>query len=356
MTDPSPRPAKPVQPPAKRAPGWIAPVLVASIAGAATWGIGVTVFRGALVDRGLPDAVSEASADQQAQWGYGAQLADLGSQAAAMASLAENEKIAAALADLGTSLSQGAALLGELHFDDQPPADVPESYSPEKLAALASSVATLSSSIPEFADPDLQRGETLARIAFQINFDARDALKLVDKKQAAQLPPAISAGKADSPEAAQTVACLADHSLIEGTSSPADQELLEPVVLARALDRGYALDYTLQLNAARGGNATAQAAEKQRTALNSQLRTLRSALPEDCPDLRLPAYELPENGLDRLEKVAAAAQSDYSNALLAAAGNITGDQRSTVAGVVNSALGAQQSQSEAERILRSRAE
>ncbi len=351
MTDPSPRPAEPHQPPAKRAPGWIAPVLLASIAGAATCGIGVTVFHGALVDRGLPEAVSAASTDQQAQWQYGAQLADLGSQATALAELAENAKVAAALADLGASLSQGAALAGELRFDDQPPAAQPGSYSPEKLEALASSVAALSSSIPDFSEPDLQRGETFARIAFQINFDARDALKLVDKELAAKLPQAIT--DADSPEAAQTVACLADHSLIEGSSSPADQDLVEPVVLARALDRGYALDYTLQLKAARGSSTAAQAAERERTALNAQLRTLRSALPADCTDLRLPAYELPKSGLNRLKEVAASAQSDYSDALLTAAGNIAGDQQSTVAGVANDALSTQQSKAGAERILRS---
>lgn len=59
-------------------------VLVAAV----TWGIGSTVFRGALVERGLPETVNEASDDERTMWELGAQLEDLASQARKLAELA----------------------------------------------------------------------------------------------------------------------------------------------------------------------------------------------------------------------------------------------------------------------------
>ncbi len=321
---------------------------------AVTWGIGVTVFRGALVDRGLPEVVADATQDQQAQWVYGSQLADLGHQAAGLATLAETPEISAALTDLSTSLSQGAALLGELRFEDQGAVALAESYSPEALETLTSAVAALSSSVPSFEEPDMPRGETLARIAFQINSDARNALSLADEEQAASLPNALSAGGGTSDQGSvvpPSVACLTDHQLLEGTNAPEDPALVESVGFARALDRGYALDYTLQLNAARSSKSSAKALEQQRIELNTQLRTLRSALPDGCADLRSAAYDLPENGLEALDEAASHAAQDYADALVTAAGNLAGERQASVASIATEVLIDQQKALDAHPLL-----
>lgn len=329
MTEKSPRSANRNSAPARRAPGWIAPVLAGAVAIAVAWGAGTTIFRGALVERGLPEQVNEASADERSTWLEGAKLADLASRATVLAGLAEEGEGADALAALATSLSQGAALLGELRFDDQEPVVLPESFSSEAVQALAQDVANLSASRPEFDEPLLSRDQMLAEIAFQINFDARDAVAAISGEDDPELAMPLSTVADDA--AAEPVACLPDENLLDPAAEIQDPANAEPVAVARALDRGYALDFALQLQAARGTSAAKDELEQQRAQLGSQLQTLRAVIDGQCADLRQPAYALPEDGLEELSSVTANAQVDFSEAMVTAAAMADGSAGQKIA-------------------------
>ena len=308
---------------ARRAPGWIAPALAGAVAVAVTWGIGSTLFHGALVEHGLPEQVSEASADQRTMWEQGAKLADLASQAQALAKLAPEEN-ASQLSALATSLSQGSALLGELRFDDQEPAALPQRYSPDALVALATNVAHASAQMPAFEEPSLPRDSKLAEIAFQINLDARRAVASSGDERDHDLALPLSKVAGEEKQNDQLVACLPHADLLDPAMEITGAQDIEPTAVARALDRGYALDFLLQLTAARGAESAEDAIEDRRSELGNQLRGLRDVVDDRCADLREPAYALPEGGLEELAKLSAAAEEDFAEALVVAAGNTDG--------------------------------
>lgn len=334
MTEQSPHSRSSRQATIKRAPAWIAPALAAAVAAGAAWGIGTTLFKGSLVEAGQPEELSTASEAQKAQWQLGAQFADLSKQAQSLQDLAPNEKQAASLQELALSTEESAELLGQLRFDNQPEVEVPDKYSPEAVVQLAQDATELTHSIPSEVIDDFNTGTKIAQIAFEVNLDARSTLSTVDKKAAANLSwplrgsESASTPPADNPD---EVACLADTQLLTAIEVSADQR--ESVALARALDRGYALDFILQLKAARGAGSVAQEVEKQRSSLNAQLQSLRSMLPNDCSDLRLPAYQLPKDALANLKDAVAGAYNNYGQALLAAAGNVNGEAQQIVSTV-----------------------
>ncbi|UYQ78469.1 hypothetical protein OF385_04785 [Glutamicibacter sp. JL.03c] len=321
--------------PSRRAPGWIAPALAGVVAVAVTWGIGSTVFHGVLVDHGLPEQVKDASDDERALWIQGAELADLATRANKLAELADGDE-SQGLASLGASLSQGSALLGELQFEEDSPAQAPSSYTPELAATLLQDVANFSASMPALEEPTLERNQLLSEIAFQVNLDALDASESLDEKNVPELAQPLSATTQD--ENSQPVSCLPAGDLLDPSTPVGEAKDLESVTVARALDRGYALDFILQLQAARGSSAEVNGIEEQRTALGKQLQTLRSVIDTQCADLRQPAYALPDKGLDNLDKVAADAREDFDDALVLAAGNSDGEARATIANVAFGAL------------------
>lgn len=334
MNDHSPHSRSSRQQTTKRAPGWIAPVLAAVIAAGATWGIGTTFFKGPLVEAGQPEELSTANEAQKAQWQLGTQFANLSKQATSLQKQATTETETAALKELAQSTNESAQLLGQLRFENQPEVELPASYSPESVAQLASDATELTHSIPGEVVDDFNSGTKIANIAFDVNLDARRTLDITDKKAATSLSWPLQGSDSastlaqDSPD---KVACLVDEKSLTAAEVSAEQR--ESVALARALDRGYALDFVLQLQAARGTNSAAQDIEKQRSDLNVQLRSLRSTLPENCSDLRLPAYQLPKNSLANLKSVVADAYRDYGQALLSAAGNVDGQAQQIVSTV-----------------------
>lgn len=303
---------------ASRAPSWIAPVLGGVVAAALTWGIGSTIFHGALVDQGLPEQVQSASDDERALWVRGGELADLAARANKLAELTDGSS-AEALANLGASLAQGAALLGELQFEEQTPTALPQSYSPELVQELAQDVAKSSASLPALKKPSLQSTKLLSQIAFQTNLDANKAMDSLGEKNPPELAKPLSA-VADQDQN-QPVACLPDPNLLNADAEVKDSKNFESVTVARALDRGYALDYALQLQAARGVSSQSAAIEKKRTALSKQLASLRSAVDAKCEDLRQPAYALPKDGLKDLGNVVSDSTEDFDQALVLAAGS-----------------------------------
>ncbi|WP_313811609.1 hypothetical protein [Glutamicibacter sp.] len=354
MTASSPRPSNSRRPQTRRAPQWVAPVLAAVVAAGATWAVGMTVFKGSLIEAGQPEAVAQASDAQKEQWLLGAQLADLDARAQALAKLSSDKQESAALTAMETTLSQGADLLGQLSYDDQPKPQIPAEYSSSAVSDLATDVAELSHSMSLPPSGDLKQGQKLAQVAFQMNFDARTALEQTEKKQAASLPEPLHGEKAASMNSAgetDGVACISDPSMLVNTPAEIDGPTAESVSLARALDRGYALDYVLQLEAARGTSAAASAIEDQRKELNDQLDRLRSIWTEGCADLRLPAYQLPEGALKNLTKVSSAASDDFASALLTAAGNTDGQAQSVASSVAFEVLYSNQSSKKPQPIL-----
>lgn len=323
MTEKTPHSSPRTDRPARRAPGWIAPALAGAVAVAVTWGIGSTLFHGALVERGLPDQVSEASADERMMWEQGAKLADLASQAHALSKLA-SEDSASHLSTLAKSLSQGSALLGELRFDDQKPTALPQSYSPDALVALATNVADASAQMPPFEEPSLPRDSMLAQVAFQINLDARRAVASLSEERELDLALPMSSVPGGDEQDEEQVACLPHEDLLDPAKEVTEAQDIEPTTVARALDRGYALDFLLQLAAARGADTDKDAIEDRRSELGNQLRGLRNVVDDQCADLREPAYALPEGGLEELTALTAAAEADFADALVAAAGNTDG--------------------------------
>lgn len=328
MTENSPYSSNRKTAPARRAPGWIAPTLAGVLAVAVTWGIGSTVFHNALVAHGLPEEVKDASADERALLVHGAELADLATRANKLAGLAQGEE-SEALANLGTSLSQGAELLGELQFAQESAPAEPSAYSPELVESLLQDVATFSASTPALEEPSLEGNELLSQIAFQTNLDANTALDALKEKSSPELALPLSASTEN--ENTDPVSCLPSADLLDPASKVTEANEFEAVAVARALDRGYALDFVLQLQAARGASSQAEGIEAQRTQLGKQLQTLRAVVDPQCGDLRQPAYALPDEGLENLKTVVTDAHSDFDEALVLAAGNAQGEARTKVA-------------------------
>ncbi len=317
---------------------------------AVTWGIGSTVFRGALVERGLPEAVNEASDDERMMWELGAQLEDFASQARKLAELAP-EETASSVAALASSLSQGSALLGQLRFDDQQPVALAQSYSPEAVVELASEVSVVSASMPDFAQSELGRDSMLARIAFQINLDARSTVAALGKEQDLDLALPLSEVSGEADQSDQPVACLPDAALLDPAKEITEEQNIEPTAVARALDRGYALDFLLQLKAARGADAAKGAIEARRSELGQQLHELRGTIDGQCADLREPAYALPEDGLANLAALAQAAEQDFADALVIAAGSTDGEAGTQISATAFSTVQALHSTDPENRIL-----
>ncbi|MGH3652000.1 hypothetical protein [Glutamicibacter sp.] len=350
MTEKSPHSSRRTDRQVRRAPGWIAPALAGAVAIAVTWGIGSTLFRGALVERGLPEQVNEASADARMMWEQGARLADLASQAQALSTLAPEES-ASRLSTLAASLSQGSALLGELRFDGQEPPALPRSFSPDAVVALVTNVTDASAAMPAFAEPSLSRDSALAQIAFQINLDARGAVATLGKERDLDLALPLSKVSGEEEQKDQPVACLPHGELLDPAKVITEAQNIEPTAVARALDRGYALDFLLQLTAARGADASKDAIEARRSELGRQLRGLRAAVDAQCADLRAPAYALPEGGLEELTALTAAAEEDFADALVVAAGNTDGAAGAKISAVAFHALTAHQGSNSEYRIL-----
>ncbi|WP_404289969.1 hypothetical protein [Glutamicibacter arilaitensis] len=289
----------------------------------------MTIFRGALEERGLPEEIRGSSQEQQQLWQYGSTLAQLASQAGTLAALADKDS-ADALSELSSTLNHGSMLVGQLSFEDQPTVPLEQSFSPEAVSKLAGQVAELSTQLPVVPEEQASLAPVLTQLAFQTNLEARSALRTVAKQELVdQLPVPLIAG--ESHAEGETVGCLREATLLNPETAITDPALRDDVRLARALDRGYALDYTLQLQAARGSNADAAKIEGRRTTLNAELRKVRSVLPEDCADLRQPAYVLPEDGLNDLGSLAAEAEDDFVQALALASGAATDSAQDTLA-------------------------
>lgn len=333
-----------------RAPIWIAPALGGVVAAALTWGIGSTVFHGTLVDRGLPKEVQSASVDERSLWIHGAQLADLAARANHLAGLTDGDS-ADALANLGASLAQGAALLGELQFEEESATELPQSYSPEEATAVAQDVATMSANLPSLKNPSLQTVKLLSQISFQTNADAHQVVNSIGEKNPPELAMPLSedAGQQET----EPVSCLPDGNLLNDDIEVKNPEDFESVTVARALDRGYALDYTLQLQAARGEAAASESIEKRRTVLNKRLASLRSVVDSQCGDLRQPAYALPEDGLKNLDSIVSEASEDFDQALVLASGSSAGSTQSQIAAVTFEVLKSESASDPDHRILES---
>ncbi|MGP9489172.1 hypothetical protein ACT3R5_11430 [Glutamicibacter sp. AOP5-A2-7] len=289
----------------------------------------MSIFRGSLEERGLPEEIRGSSKEQLQLWQYGSTLAQLASQADALAALADSDS-AGALSELSATLAHGSKLVGQLSFEDQPVVPLAQSFSPEAVSKLAEQVAQLSTRMPPVPEEQAPLAPALTQLAFQTNLEARSALRAVAKQESVdQLPAPLLSGQGE-PEG-EPVGCLRDHKLLNAETPIADPALHDDVRVARALDRGYALDYILQLQAARGANADAAQIEERRTTLNAELRKVRSVLPGDCADLRQPAYVLPEDGLEELGSLAAEAEADFVQALALASGAARDSAQGTLA-------------------------
>lgn len=329
MTENSTPPASNRSTRVKRAPGWIAPVIAAVLCIGLTWGIGMSLFRGSLENRGLPEEIRDSSAEQRQLWQYGSTLANLGSQAKALAAVAD-KKTAPALNDLSSTLSYGAQLTGQLSFDDQPEVELAQAFTPAALSELTARVTQLSTVLPTLPADQSHLGGALTELAYQSNLQARSALRTVQsQKKVNQLPTPLVVGAGDTE--GEPVGCLSDLTLLPITSEITDPALTDDVLVARALDRGYALDYALQLQAARGSREQAPEIEERRTKLSAELRAVRSVLPADCADLRQPAYVLPQEGLKDLAAVAEGAEEDFAGALALASGAASERAQDTLA-------------------------
>lgn len=333
-----------------RAPGWIAPALGGAVAAALTWGIGSTVFHGALVNHGLPEEVRSLSPDERTLLEHGAQLADLAARANKLAELTDGSE-AKSLANLGTSLAQGAALLGELQFQDETAAQLPKSYTPELAQSLATDVATTSATLPVLDKPTLENYKLLSQIAFQTNLDAHKVITTLGEKNSPELAIPFSADS--DKEQGQKVACLSDPNLLNADAQVQNSQDFESVTVARALDRGYALDYALQLQAARGDSSVSQSVEKRRAELSNELSRLRSLVDSQCADLREPAYALPKDGLKNLGNVVSDATEDFDQALVLASGSAAEPTRARIAEVTFDVLENESARNPDHRILES---
>lgn len=355
MSAPSPHPRNSRRSDSRRAPQWVAPVLAAALAAGTTWGVGMTVFKGALVEAGQPEEVAHSSADQKAQWVLGAELSRLHARAQALAQLSGDQREAKALTALEQTLSQGASLLGQLSYDNEPAVQMPSEATPAAVAELAVDVAELSHDLPVQATGNLDQGKEFAQIAFQMNFDARRLLAHTDKKQSASLPQPLH-GSADSQTASDdgsdAVSCLGDPEQLTRTPEDMNAASGESIALSRALDRGYALDYVLQLEAARGPKSSAASIEQERKTLNSQLDRLRSTLGNDCADLRQPAYQMPKDSMDNLDALSSEARNDFSAALVTASGNADGQAQSVISSVAFDVLKSMESSNKPQAILK----
>ena len=231
---------------------------------------------------------------------------------------------------------------------------MPSEATPVVVAELAVDVAELSHALPVHAAGNLDQGKEFAQIAFQMNFDARRLLARIDKKQAASLPQPLH-GSADSRMASaddsDAVACLSNLEQLTRTPEDMDAASGESITLSRALDRGYALDYVLQLEAARGPKPAAASIEQERKTLNSQLDRLRSTLGDNCADLRQPAYQMPEDS-DNLDGLSSEARNDFAAALVAASGNADGQAQSVISSVAFDVLKSMESSNKPQVILK----
>ena len=320
---------------ARKAPSWLAPVLAVALVLAVIWGLGVTVFRGTLEDLGLPQQIRGSSQEQFFAWQRGAAYADLAVEVRALAELADGEA-AAPLRALDESLSHAAALLGEVRSADQPGPQLSTDYSPEAAEQVAERVLSMGADVGLERVEDQGLSALLVRAAFEASLDARTLLSTVASDAAVDTSAMPLSGEAlplaDGQENAPAlVGCLSDPALLSPDAELPPDADAAAAHTARALDRGYALDYVLQLQAARGSSQAAPTIEGQRDELNNQLDQLLTAVNGDCADLRLPAYELPEGSMENLADVATELETDFANELLLAVSAATGEGQQALA-------------------------
>ncbi|MCW4465265.1 hypothetical protein OK351_07095 [Glutamicibacter sp. MNS18] len=312
-------------------PGWLTPVMAAALILAVVWGLGVTVFRGVLENRGLPEEVRGSTQEQFAFWHYGTKLDNWATRAGALAQLAEDEASTQALTALRESLERGAALHGAIRYADDEEPVIPTDYSVEMAIALAQEI--LEPGDRPTGDPtsDPEAASLLVRTVFEASLDARSLLAAVDPESAPDrvaVPLGEIAGNKDD---AGIVTCVLDPGLLNPDSEISEGEDSASIRVARTLDRGYALDYVLQLQAARSSAETAATIEAVRNGLNDQLGEIRTVVDSECADLRLPAYDLPEKSLDALAELAAHLETDFENELLLATTLSSGEAQRVLA-------------------------
>lgn len=316
-------------------PGWAISALIIAVVVAIVWALGVTVFRAELQDRGLPEEIRGSTAEEFAGWRLGATMADLAARAQVLAAGADDESAAELLA-LNESLGQAAALLGELRSADTPPVHTAQ-YSAAAAQGLAREVLALNQRPLDDLPTDPATKTLVVRIAFETSLDARSVLLAIepDTETAGVVPPLAAADPSQTVDEATAgpLTCLATTDALQPDAVPAAEDSAT-VRAARALDRGYALDYVLQLQAARGAAAAAPALEAERLELNQQLEAIRSVFAQDCADLRQLAYNLPEGSLQALPDLAAELQRDLRNELLVAISLTDGTARTTLAEVL----------------------
>lgn len=320
-----------------RRPVWLTSIVAVLLILAVIWTLGVTVFRGALENRGLPEEIRGASPEQLSSWQFGAELSSLAHQAGSLAQLAQSET-AQSLRDLHESLSQGAALLGQIDIAQAPEQPVPSSYSPESAQKLATEVLALNQQSDLVNDTDPYTASVVVRTLFEVSLDARDVLLASNPEaETKQIDAPLSALPETSPEDAASswrTGCLKDSGLLDPHAPiPADSDLAA-VHTARALDRGYALGYVLQLQAARGASETAPEKEAELRTLNEQLAEIRATLADDCADLRLLAYTLPDESSSDPSALLAGLEIDYVNELLEAIAATSGQAQSQLASML----------------------
>ena len=85
--------------------------------------------------------------------------------------------------------------------------------------------------------------------------------------------------------------------------------------------------------------------------MGNQLRGLRDVVDDRCADLREPAYALPEDGLEELAPLSAAAEADFAEALVVAAGNTAGAAGLKISALAFEALSDRHGSSSDYRIL-----
>lgn len=333
-------------------PAWLTSVLIVLGVIALVWTLGVTVFRDALEERGLPEEIRGSSAEQFALWQYGTRLADLAGRAEALSQHA-HEQSAEQLQALHESLANGAALLGEVRTASTGQVS-PSPESDEATKALANEVLALNEQ-PVAAQLDGEAASLIVRVAFATSLEAR-AVILAEDPQTDELEFTIPSSAspqdaADPTMGAAPLSCLSNPALLEPGQPMSAEVDTAPVRAARALDRGYALDYVLQLQAARGDSEAATSIEAERRDLNDRLAAIRTVFAEDCSDLRQLAYDLPEGSLDNLAQLSAQLERDFVNELLSATALTSAEARSTLASTVWQMLATQPADSPARDLL-----
>lgn len=342
----------------RRAPGWVAPVLAVVLVLALVWTLGVTLFRGVLENRGLPEEIRGASDAQFMQWEYGAQLANLAVRATALEGVAPKTQ-RESLGALRESLEQGAALLGQVRYEDDQAVSTVGQYSPEAAALLIDDVVALGVRAPIDEAEDAGTAGLLTRVAFEVSVDARGVLADVNSEaKLDELPVPFTEvdpeeNQADASLEKTAAACLTDPNLLRSGSTLPEDADAAAVSTARALDRGYALDYVLQLQAARGAKEAAQSVEEARKSLANQLKTLRTAVQGGCADLRQAAYNLPDGGLEELSELASGLENEFLDELLAATASTEGEARRILAATTWQALAGQQDEGKEPQLLTS---